>query len=275
MQIKLTTTKTCIMNCRISLLLLSFTLLFTALTSEAQKRKKADKVVIDHLSSHINHLSSEKMTSGARERMAMEYICSQFKKNGIAPHGDGGTYYKVTETPEGKELAGTSHLFINGEEIKQDGYFPLLISRDVALEAVPSLALKESGEPWFMDIKEELETHQDDSTFDVKKLILDRAKNAAAKGATALFVYNTSSIRDGLSFDPADGTTPMNIPVLYINQKIAAKHLSDETAMLEIKLKTSFTEKKRKSEYVLGYIDNNAPNTVVIGTEEDARFSGL
>lgn len=249
--------------------LVLFILSFPVLSVTAQKLKKADRIIMDHLSTHVNYLSSNKADEQTRAKLVSEYICSQFKKNGIEPRGDAGGYFQAYDIAEGMEVDPRSYLFINGEEIKRDGYFPLLFSPHISLEAAPAPALKESGEPWFLDLKEDLENHQSDSTFNVKTFIIKKAQEAADKGATTLFIYNTSSIKDGITFNGKEKAGPLPLPVVYISQPYAKKYLSDETAVLDIKLKVAFTEKKRTGKNIVGYINNNAPDTVVISTLEN------
>src|SRR5690606_10672671 len=48
-----------------------------------------------------------------------------------------------------------------------------------------------------------------------------------------------------------------------------AKYLNDESAMLDIKFKTDIQPVYRKGHNVIGFIDNNASNTVVLGAHFD------
>jgi len=89
------------------------------------------------------------------------------------------------------------------------------------------------------------------------------------KKATALIVYNTSAIDDNLQFDPKDRAEALTIPVIYINKETAKKYFSDEAATLDIKIKTDLGEKKRTAHNVIGYIDNHAGSTVILGAHFD------
>src|SRR6185295_7352872 len=59
------------------------------------------------------------------------------------------------------------------------------------------------------------------------------------------------------------------LPVIYVNKEAAAKYFSDATATLNIKLNVDIGEKKREGHNVIGYIDNGATTTVVLGAHFD------
>src|SRR4029078_1423442 len=97
----------------------------------------------------------------------------------------------------------------------------------------------------------------------------NKALDYQKKKATALIVYNTSAIDDNLQFDPKDSAEALTIPVIYINKETAKKYFSDEAATLDIKIKTDLGEKKRTAHNVIGYIDNHAGSTVILGAHFD------
>jgi len=84
-----------------------------------------------------------------------------------------------------------------------------------------------------------------------------------------LIVYNSGTGNDGLQFDGKEKAEPLDIPVIYVQKDIAKKYFGDESATVEIKLRAAFTDKKRTGHNVLGYIDNGAPATVIIGAHFD------
>ena len=65
-------------------------LLLCSQVSVAQKISKADKKTIKSLQLHINYLSDDKLegrrTGSAGEKLAYEYISTQFKNAGITPN---------------------------------------------------------------------------------------------------------------------------------------------------------------------------------------------
>jgi len=240
----------------------------------AQKLKKADKVIVTNLQTHIQYLADDKLegrrTGSAGEKLAYEYISGEFAKSGLVPKGDNGTFIQAFEVNEGKQINPSSHLIINGFDLDAEKeYFPFIFSPNTSLEAAPSMALKESGTVWFWDLKDKLEENKTNPHFDITDAIKMKANDIAAKGATGLIVFNTSSIADGLKFEPKAKSELVKIPVLYVTQNIRKKYLYDETATIDIKLKVDISDKRRTGHNVVGYIDNGASTTVILGAHYD------
>jgi hypothetical protein len=248
--------------------------LFTTQFAVAQKLKKADKLIVTGLQMHIGYLSDDKLegrrTGTAGEKLAYEYISNEFKKNGLTAKGDNGSFVQEFEINEGKQINPSTHLIINGFDLElENEYFPFIFSANAAVEAAPSMALKESGTVWFWDIKEKLEENKTNPHFDLTDAIKTKVNDVATKGATGLIIYNTSAITDDLKFEPKAKTETLKIPVLYVTSTIKKKYLYDETAMLDIKLKVDIGDKKRMGHNVVGYIDNAAANTIILGAHYD------
>lgn len=242
--------------------------------SYAQKLKKADKAVIKEIQSHITYLADDKL-EGRRagtqgEQLASEYISRQFAAAGLHPKGTDGGWLQSFDINDGKEVKSTSYFIINGHDLKVNtDYFPMSFSKNASLEAMPAISLPESGVPWFVDMDDWLTENKDNPHFDLEGLIRQKAADMAAKGATALIVYNTSGIDDKLAFNGKDRSAISAIPVVYLSKDATKKYLSDAHAALDMKLKVELGDKKRKGNNVLGYIDNGAATTVIIGAHYD------
>jgi aminopeptidase YwaD len=248
-------------------------LLFIAGFAQAQKLKKADKQLIENLQHHIQFLADDKLegrrTGTQGEADAAAYIANQFQTIGLAPKGTNG-YLQPFEINEGKQINPSTYLTIDGKNlVLNKEFFPLIISPDTTIEALPSPALQEPGTPWFFDIKELLESNAGNPHFDLNESIIKSTKAAAAKGATAIFLYNSSVKADGWKFDGKEKLETVSIPVVYLSNEAVKKYLSDESATLDVKLRVDIGDKKRSGTNVIGYIDNGAPTTVVLGAHFD------
>jgi Zn-dependent M28 family amino/carboxypeptidase len=240
----------------------------------AQKIKKADKAAIVSLQAHVSYLADDKLegrragTNG--EKLAGEYISSQFQQAGLQPKGDDNTWFQPFEINDGKQIANTTFFFINNHELKvNDEFFPLAGSPNGSLEEAVSIALPEKGVPWFFDLKELLEENKDNPHFDLLSAIRTKAVKVADKGANALIIYNSSSINDALKFDGKDRAELSRIPIVYIKDKIKKEYLKDESATYDVKIRVAITDKKRTGRNIAGYIDNGAPTTIVLGAHYD------
>ena len=234
---------------------------------------KIDTQTTDNLKTHIQFLADDKLegrrTGTKGEELAMQYIIKQFKEIGLTPKGT--EYYPQSFiVNDGKQMDEITELTINDNrlEIGKD-FFVFPFSPDQKIEALPSLALQEVGMPWFFDLKDELEKNKDNPHFDLIDFIRTNYKGINDRGAVALILYNSTSIDDKLSFDPKDKSEKFPIPVVYVSKRATQKYFSDKMATLDFKLRSSISEKTRIGHNVIGYIDNKAATTIILGAHYD------
>ena len=248
-------------------------LLFASFFSEAQKLKKEDKQLLANLQKHVQFLADDKLegrrTGTPGEIAAATYIAGQFSQIGLTPKGT-SEFLQTFDVQEGKQINAGTILTIDGKSLElQKEFFPLIISPNISIEALPSISLQEPGMPWFYDLKDLVEENANNPHFDISSAIVRSAKEVQKKGATAIFLYNTSPKEDGLRFNGKEKMEAIGIPVIYISKAAAKKYLKDESATLDIKLKVDISEKKRTGRNVVGYIENGAPTTIVLGAHFD------
>jgi aminopeptidase YwaD len=255
---------------RINLVL--FALLITGLAF-SQKLKKADKLTKDNLVAHVAFLADDKL-EGRRagsngEKLAMEYISDKFKIIGLLPKGT-DSYYQPFEINEGLQINEGTAFSINDKSlIAGKEFFPFPFSAKKSVNASPAIAIQEPDMPWFVDLKDILEENKPNPHFDLIDYIKKNTKKAYDKAATAVILYNTSADDDKLSFNPKDKSEALPIPVIYVTKEAAKTYFSDATATLNLKLKVDLGEKKRTGHNVIGYIDNGAASTIVLGAHFD------
>jgi aminopeptidase YwaD len=246
--------------------------------SFAQKKKpsklsKTDKVTVTNLQTHISYLADDKLegrragTNG--EKLAGEYISQKFQEAGLQAKGSDG-FFQSFEIYDGKQINSSTHFIINENQLAVNkDYFPFPFSKNMSIEALPAIAVRESDMPWFFDLKDGLEENKNNPHFDLNEYVRDNAKKAKSRGASAVILYNSTDIDDKLKFDSKDRTEKLDIPVLYVFKDAAKKYCSDQTATLDIKIKVDIGEKKRTGRNVVGYLDNGAARTVILGAHYD------
>jgi aminopeptidase YwaD len=256
-------------------LLISF---FLVQFSFAQKKKspklsKADNATVTNLQAHIGYLANDKLegrragTNG--EKLAGEYISQKFQEAGLQAKGSEG-FYQPFEIYDGKQINKATHFIINENNLAVDkDFFPFPFSQNISIEALPSIAVQEADMPWFYDLKETLEENKNNPHFDLNDYIRNNAKKAKSRGASAVILYNSSSIDDKLKFDSKDRTEKLDVPVLFVTKDAAKKYFTDQTATLDIKMKVDVGEKKRTGRNIIGYLDNGAARTVILGAHYD------
>jgi Peptidase family M28/PDZ domain len=249
-------------------------LLLVAETVSAQRLKKSDKNIIDNLRNEIDYLASDKLegrrTGTPGEKLAYEYLSDQFKKLGLIPKGDNNTFIQEFEINEGKQILPATHLAINNNDlVVEKDFFPFIFSAESKLQSSVSPSLLEKGSPWFWDIKDILEKNKHNPHFDLESEIKNKAADFSSKGASAVIVYNTGVIDDELSFDGKDKTEPIKIPVVFLTKDAVKKFLNDKTSTYDINLIVAIGDKKRTGHNVVGFINNGAANTIIIGAHYD------
>jgi aminopeptidase YwaD len=250
-------------------------LLLACLSADSQKISKNDKILLANLQTHVQALFAD--TAGGRamgtrgEKTTGDYIISGLSKAGVGPKGDHNGWLQTFTIDEGRQI-GTDALFTVDEHPLTVGreWYPLAISPAAEVTGSPAMALPESGVPWFQDLREWLEASADNPHFDLIGEIRAKAISCAKKGATALILYNSSTrYPDKLIFDPRDKSEPANIPIMYITREAKHKYFKDESASVDLRIRISFAGKQRTGSNVIGFLDNGAATTVVIGTRYD------
>lgn len=251
---------------------LLITLFFTA-CSGPKNIVKTDTQTIDNLKAHIQYLADDKLegrrTGTPGEELAMQYISKQFKEIGLIPKGT-ESFPQSFPVNDGKKIDDITEFIINGSrlEVNKD-FFPFPFSPDQRIEALPSVSLQEVGMPWFFDLKEVLEENKSNPHFDLVDYIRTNYKGINNRGAVAMIFYNSSDIDDKLAFDPKDKSEKLPVPAIYVTKEAAKKYFADKSATLNIKLRTGISEKTRIGHNVIGYIDNKAATTVILGAHYD------
>jgi hypothetical protein len=248
------------------------------LTAQSKRKlrleaEKENTLIVSNLKKHVQYLADDKLegrrTGSKGELMAMEYIVDQYKQIGLQPKGSNG-FVQEFEINEGKQINPSTQLTIDGKKLQlQDDYFPLAFSALKSVKGNPAMALSEANQPWFKDVSEWLEENKSNPHFDIEEAIKKEAIGAASKKATTLFLYNSATTVDNIQFNKNDKTAPLAIPVVYLTKQGVKKHLNDATASYATELTISISEQIRKARNIVGYIDNNAANTVILGAHYD------
>jgi hypothetical protein len=257
-------------------------LLLVSTICPAQKNKKtlikaqqkADKTVISALKIHIGFLADDKLegrrTGSAGEKLAYEYISKKMEEIGLVPKGENGSYIQQFVINEGREIKPVTFLSINGFILRLDtDFFPLSFSGNGKITSSSSMSMPQSESVWFWDLKETLEQNKNNPHFDLDDAIVKKTDKVANKGAAALLIYNSSEIKDSLKFDPKSKTEAAKIPVLFIRSKIKDRFLNDELSFVDFKLEVLIGDKKKFGHNVIGYLDNGASNTIILGAHYD------
>ncbi|MEX6688615.1 M28 family peptidase [Danxiaibacter flavus] len=260
------------------ILLVAIVLVPVLTFGQSRKQRKAEekenKTILTNLQAHVKYLADD-ARQGRRagtqgELDAMDYISRQFGTVGLEPKGD-NNFVQEFDINEGKQYdRQTTTLSVNGAALKPGiEFIPIAFSANSSADGTSSIGVREKGEPWFYDLKDILEDNKNNPHFDVDNAIQNEAKKVTAKGAKALLVINTSTSEDNVQFNKYDTTEVAGIPVVYITKDALQKYFPDNTGIYDLKLSVSLQPRQRKAHNVIGYINNSAGNTIIIGAHYD------
>ena len=254
-------------------LFLLVTCLWNANALFAQKLSKADKTLIQNLKGHIQYLASDEL-EGRRagdmgEQKAVDYIIKQYQELGIQPMGDNG-FIQSFPIDEGKRFSNNAYIKINNQKaILDSDFFALSNSGFGNFNSKASVSLNEPKQVWFMDVNDVLEENATNPHFDLNNWIINTATQIKDKGAAALFLHNSGTTVDNIQFNKYDTAKSLGLPVVYFTKKGFAKFFDDELATYQIETDISFEHPTRTAHNVVGFIDNHAANTIILGAHLD------
>jgi hypothetical protein len=248
-------------------------LTFAQSRKQRKAQEKADKITLANLKANIQFLAADKLegrrAGSAGETLAMDYIAQQFQKAGLLPKGTNG-FIQEFEINEGKAYDSSTTMIVNDTSLTlTKDFFPLAFSANKSAEGMGSLSLREKGDPWFYDVKDVLDENKNNPHFNINNAIYNEANNVAKRGGTALIVFNSSASVDNVLFNRFDSSKTVSIPVVYITPDALKKYFKDVTDIYNISLHVQLKNKKRTAHNVVGYIDNNAATSVIIGAHYD------
>ena len=240
----------------------------------AQKLSKSDKELVGYLKKQVTYLASDEL-KGRRagdtgETLAAVFIAEKFKELALVPKGDNGDYFQYFTVNDGKAIAPSTRLSINGLKLDSEiDFFPLANSLQGSSKGESSPDIHENGQPWLVDLAESLDENKSNPHFDINNLIIDKLKSAKDKGASMVLFYNSTKEADVLKFDSKDRSEATPIPAAFLTSKGRDKCIKENNDTYFIDASLSVEPKIRKSKNVVGFLDNGAQYTVVIGAHYD------
>ena len=267
------------MNSRIINFLL---LLLISTTVSAQ----TDAELKSNLKQHISILASDKFegrepgTKG--ERLSYEYITQQFKNIGLQPLGS-NDYLQSFEFSAGTKSGAKNKLNIAGKSLKSDTEYYVLpysalhsTASGKSIKIGSGLLSKELGRndyEGFTDLKGKIavmdyatpEADNPHSKWAEASDLRKRIEIAVSKGISGLIIYNSNDSIKNPEKNSEIKITPFVIPIVFVKSIDAARLKNDQ----QITIETDIEKIMHSGHNVIGYIDNHAENTVVIGAHYD------
>jgi hypothetical protein len=267
------------------LLLLSGFFLFSYHTVIAQQLNRKDKKLEKQIIKDINYLASDalegRLTGSPGEKLSAEYIAAAYKKAGLKPLGVAGSYFQTFEIVTLRMATDSGILEIAGQRMKQFlDFYPLSLSSNRA--ELQSIAVNVG---FGIQSKSPVRNDYEGKDAKGKVVIIDmgspdgihphseylawhglesRVKEAIKQGAAGVVFYRNSDQVEKPDGNLSLKTIPTSIPVVYCNRELANLPLGTP-----INLKVVIKSISEIGHNVIGFKDNKAKHTVVIGAHHD------
>ena len=242
-------------------------LFFCSFVVQAQQKSSNEASVIASLKKNINYLADDKLegrrTGTAGEKLAYEFIQTEFKKAGLQTFTTDKKYVQEFEVNEGKEI-GKNTSFILGDiaHTENEHYFPFAFSGNIPATKLETI----KKDITFFDLADLLKENQNNPHFDLKEKILSVCNDEISKNKKLVIFTNSGTTKDDLKFDEKDKTPQLSIPVIYVID-ILKSNLTQDLQAASVTI--SVTAKTKFGHNVIGYINNKATNTIILGAHYD------
>lgn len=267
----------------IRLILLSHLAFVISLNVWAQKPHFGEKKRSKRITKHITYLASDelggRLSASDNDRKSAEYIAKQYERIGLEPAGENDTYYQYMSTPDLRLAKSNTSLVLDEYVLKLfKEFYPLSASSNKGAyegEAVNvNYGIEDEGLKHHdyqdkevsgkvvlikMDIPGGVHPH---NRYISWSGIEYRATYAKSKGAKAV-VYYTDNEELQPSGTLAKTLDNAGIPIFFVKKDLSSLDVTTARFNLDILMITKIANN------VLGFIDNQADQTVVVGAHHD------
>ncbi len=236
------------------------------------------------LLAHIKYLADDKLegrlTGSPGEMLSAVYISKKFKSLGIIPGGDANSYLQAFEFIADVQPTEKTWLKVNGENWQAGtDYYPVdgsgngLVGTDLFFAGfgikAPELNYSNydgkgdrKGKIFVIELGAPDGNHPHSKFADYLKLD-KKISIAKEEGAAGIIFINKGDAENDPSDELNPKVTPYDIPVVFVKREFDYLEVDD------ISLQVDIERVKSEGHNVLGFINNWAPHTVVIGAHYD------
>ncbi|RFS23530.1 hypothetical protein DVR12_10985 [Chitinophaga silvatica] len=239
------------------------------ITISVNAQKKEDRKTIGNLQSHINYLSSNQLesrsTGAPGEQLAAAYLSTQMQTIGLTPMGN-DNYLQTFTVKETREPSANCLMTINDKSLEAGQQFlPLPFSAEKTAKGEVIPGVNEPDNIWFINM-EDLDSNSQKSLL---QQCFQLGKEAEKAGATGIVFYNGNTTLPQAKKWLDEPVAILSIPAVWVDSSTSKILSSDDANGFQIDFKVAFDDIKRNGTNVIGYINNKAEHTIIIGAHYD------
>lgn len=243
----------------------------------AEEARLENEPVDRQLRADINYLASDnlegRLTGTNGEMLAGTYIQKRMTQIGLLPYGR--SYIRSFKFEKGSELSPDVRFSINSRYISvPEDAFPVNYSAEAKDENYVLPDSREAGSPWLIPLYES-ENDAKNPNYNWEAESYKVAKAAMDRGATSVLFYDKYGSKFFPSYKKAVFTGErLNIPVLLVSKKIYELHIANMKVMQPVLVNIAYKKLYKSGTNVMGYMNNNAMQTVIISAHYDHLGNG-
>jgi len=254
--------------------------------AETKQITLSDNDLKTNLKKHISTLASDEFmgreTGTKGEEMAMQYIIAQFKEAELKPKGEKKFIQEFPFT-EGANIGPGTQLYINDKSFKlNEDFYPLQYSGNGVVTGyitnvgygIFAPKLNHDDYKGKLNIAKKIfviEASTPDGSDPHGKFgdydLAQRVEVAKSKGATAVIFVNSDTAMENPKADFMHKFSSSTIPVIFAKGEAVGMLKND--VILNCTVGAEIQKIEKLGHNVIGFIDNKAANTVVIGAHYD------
>ena len=112
-----------------------------------------------------------------------------------------------------------------------------------------------------------LDSNRGNPHFELKEALIDKCKEAEKNGISVFFILDTAAVNE--KYDLKDKTPAVSIPVFYLTASGTQKYLHAKNNAERISYSIQTETKITYGHNVVGFINNNADYTIILGAHYD------
>lgn len=256
----------------------------------AQECEETDKKMVKRLRADIEFLADDKLegrqAGTAGEKKAMEFLSKRMKEIGLLPKGSNGKYIQQFQFSEPVGVHPNTYFQLNETRLKpKKDFYPLSYSANKRIEAsgenmmwvgygihAPELSYSDyknrknlNGKVFVIEVSSPDGIHPHSKYVNYHSLE-KRIDEAITRGASGIIFINSDKDADAPS-DEFKNIKAKGVPVIFVK-----KHVFEKLSPLAVKrmsLNVEMHPVRKKAHNVIGFIDNDAESTIVIGAHYD------